>query len=440
MNPNPNPVQAPEAVVISINEGAPELPVDPEARRIQQMGLMSYNDLAHKYKLLVDDKGACTIVQAIAPGVLRTATKDDVLYCDLIKRWGSEMKPSRVRNDVYPRWYSEMRTRSGATLPYETVKPFRFKSDVSPGWAWQRLAFDPDPTAKAPELFATLMSRTSEEEARSIKLFIGSLFDYKSTRHQYLYLHGLGGDGKSTLIAAMFAMFAKMGVMTMQGDSLDSTHATAALEGIRLVAFPDCNRPSLPSTGTFKQVTGDDMVTINPKGLGMRNITLHCKVVISSNDEPQLAGGNADFRRIIPAKFERKETTASQKWVDDFIASAPQIAQHCIALYNAWRVEHPDAEIPQGSLAMENVRESSTEATALDLMDRIFDFAPEAFTRASTLQETIKRATSGEDKLTKQVMKALKARGLRSASHRVDGEVVRGWQGVGVRSVVVMDR
>lgn len=428
------------ATVVSINEGAPALPMNADAMKIQQMGIMSYNDLAHKYRLLVDTEGVHTIAQIVAPGVLKTVTKEDVITVELVKRWGSVLRPSQVKTDVFPRWYAEMRTREGVTLPHANVKPFHFKSDsLAAGWAWQRLPFDPLPGAPAPKLFEVLMGRTSPEEALSVKLFIGSLFDYKSSRHQYLYLHGDGGDGKSTLIASMFAMFANRGCRTMKGDTLDGTHATASLEGVRLLAFPDCNRPGLPSTGIFKELTGDNTTSINPKGQAMRNITVHCKVVISSNDAPALAGGKADERRILPVRFERKETTASQAWVDEFVASAPQIAQHCISVYSAWRAENPDSDIPTASSAIEMVRENSTQALASDLADRIFEFGEGKFTRASALHEAIKRATKGDDRLCKQVIKVLGLKGLASKSHRVNGEVLRGWAGVGLRTMIVHD-
>ncbi len=296
--------------------------------KIISLGTQAYQALANKYRLLSDDSGGYTIAQVIEPGVLRCVRPEDVIYCDLIKSYATDMKPSKVKSELFPRWYAEMRTQPGATLPHVDVKSFHFHSaPASAGFAWQRLSWDPDPAAQSPEIFETLLSSTSPAEAYSLKLFIGSLFDYRSSRHQYLYLHGSGGGGKSTLIDAMFAMFAKRGCRTMQGDSLDGEHSTAGLEGVRLLAFPDCNRPSLPSTGIFKQLTGDDVTTINPKNRDMRNITMHCKVVISSNEAPQLAGGSADYRRIIPVRFERADTTSSDKFKADFVASAPQIAQ-----------------------------------------------------------------------------------------------------------------
>lgn len=411
-----------------------------EAELVMEAGLKMYVELASKYRLLEDNKNNVVIAKVVSPGVLRVVSQRDVVLDDMVRPLGNVFKPPQVNNDVFPRWLAEMRNNPMSRLPYERVKPFHFKSDsMAAGWAWQRLNFDPLPGAPAPELFASLMERTSAEEALSIKLFIGSLFDYTSSRHQYLYLHGLGGDGKSTLIAAMFAMFSDMGVITMQGDSLDGTHSTAALEGVRLVAFPDCNRPTLPSTGTFKQVTGDDMVTINPKLKDMRNIRLHCKVVISSNDAPQLAGGNADWRRILPAFFDRKETTANTQWVADFIASAPQIAQHCISVYSAWKEQNPGAEIPPAKHALEEVQQDSQQTLAEDLCNRLFEFGPDKWVRASTLQAEIERHTRGNDRLTKQVLKILKQRDAVSKTKKIDGQAARAWAGVAIRPTIVMD-
>ena len=409
-----------------------------EPQLVMEAALKLYVALAPKYRLLEDNRNNLAIVKVVSPGVLRVVSQRDVVLDDMVRPLGNTFKPPQVNNDVFPRWLAEMRANPNSRLQYAEVKPFHFKSaELAAGYAWQRLSFDPLPDAPAPKLFASLMQRTSAEEALSIKLFIGSLFDYTSSRHQYLYLHGLGGDGKSTLIAAMFAMFADMNVMTMQGDSLDGTHSTAALEGVRLVAFPDCNRPSLPSTGVFKQVTGDDMVTINPKMKEMRNIRLHCKVVISSNDAPQLAGGNADWRRILPAFFDRKETTANTQWVADFIASAPQIAQHCIAIYNDWKVRNPGSEIPPATSALEMVQQDSTQALAEDLCDRLFEFGADKWIRASVLQSEIDSHTRGNDKLAKQILKVLRQRGGVSKTKRLEGLAARAWGGVGIRNTLL---
>ncbi len=425
----------------ALEPAAPERESD--AMRIQRLGLVAYNKLAYKYRLLVnnDTGGEPVLAQAFAPGVLRCVTRADVLYCDLIKGWGAELTPPRVKSELEPRWFAEMRTRQQTIMEYAAVKPFRFKSDVSTGWAWQRLAFDPLPDAPCPPQFAELMAITTPEEALSVKLFIGSLFDHKSSRHQYLYLHGEGGAGKSTLIAAMFAMFASRGCRTMKGDTLDRPHASAGLEGVRLLAFPDCNRPSLPSTGIFKELTGDDVVSIDPKNRDMRNITVHCKVVISSNDAPGLVGGKADERRILPVKFERLESTSDDAWKEAFIASAPQIAQHCIDVYQKWRLTNPKAEIPQSSAAMDVVRDNSVYATAEDFVNRIFYFEdPNAFIRASVLVDTIRRYAQGDDRLAKQMRKAVLARKtVIDTVKRFGKTTAKGWKGLQVRAQIDMD-
>jgi hypothetical protein len=378
--------------------------------KIVSLGTRAYQDLADKYRLLADDSGEYTIAQIIAPGVLRCVKPEDVIYCDLIKRYGTDLKPSKIKSELYHRWYSEMRTQQGASLAHAAVKPFHFRSaPSSAGFAWQRLAWDPDPQAAAPKLFLELLSHTTPDEAHSLKIFIGSLFDFKSSRHQYLYLHGNGGGGKSTLIDAMSAMFNKMGYRTMQGDSLDREHSTAGLEGVRLLAFPDCNRPSLPSTGIFKQLTGDDVTTINPKHMNTRNITMHCKVVISGNDVPQLTGGTADYRRIVPVSFVRHESTSNDQWKVDFIASAPQIAQHCIAVYEQWRTANPGVELPSALKAKEVVENASLESTAQDLVATRFECGEDFTIVGSDLEAYIDSMVRSNNQLKRQVYKALKA-------------------------------
>lgn len=421
---------------VAVSEGN----MDKQAQKWVSIANHAHTELAPLFRMVVEDRGIGTVAEITEPGVLKTLTDDTVIERDFLIRYGNFGSANDIRNNLYKRWRAKMRAMSSVRA--DEIKPFHFKSDPpASGWAWQRLLFDPIEKAEIPEIFKVLLSYTTEDEARSVVLFIGSMFDYESTRHQYLYLHGLGSDGKSTLLKAMYAMFNNHGYTTMQGNSLDDSHATADLEGVRLLVFPDCNRPSLPSTGNFKEITGEDMVGVNPKLQARRNIKMHCKVVISSNDEPQLAGGRADERRIIPVTFRGRGTLKSDEaWKQAFVASAPQIAQYCISEYRAWRKDYPNEDLPAAASAMEMVRENSTEATASDLVDRLFDFSkPEAFIRNSVLADTLKHYTRGEDRLMKQCYKVLKARGYASKTKREGEETFKGWKGVSKYTTVVLE-
>lgn len=421
--------------------------VDAKASAVARLGQQALDLLSHKYRLLLDNKQQTVITEIAEPGVLQVVSKEVVLERDLIKRFGVYLTPSAVKRDLLPRWQAEMRARTATCLDFDAVKPFLFKSEgVEAGWAWQRLPFDPDEAAPMPQHFASMLARTSEDEARSVVLFIGSLFDYKFPRSQYLYLHGVGNDGKSTLMAAVMAMFAKQGVATMGADDLGDSHSTSGLEGVRLLVFPDLKKPALPSSGIFKQLTGDDVMSVNPKGLPRHNIRLHCRVIISSNDAPKVDGGKADYRRILPAKFASYEAGADHGFVEEFVASAPVIAQYCYAQYIKWRVNNPTADLPQSSEALTRVQEGSTESLAEAMLERMAEFGTtyEHFTPADTLYEAIKRRASMNYGLETQMYKALERRGLRKSRVTRDmpggnKKQVSGWPGIKLHGIEVLE-
>jgi hypothetical protein len=279
---------------------------------------------------------------------------------------------------------------------------------------------------------AELFQRTSPDEENSAVLYIGSLFDYDFPRSQYLYLHGPGGDGKSTLIASIIKMFAKQGVTTMDADDMSDKHSTSSLEGVRLLIFPDLKRPSLPSSGIFKKITGDDTITVNPKGIARHNIVLSCKVIISSNDAPKLDGGRADLRRIIPIKFSPYAGGADHDFLRRFDAATTAIAQYCYSKYCAWRMLNPTQDLPRSEAALEEVKSATTEAIADGLAVTLFEVTkkPEDFAPGVHVEDVIKGASGSDFGMKTQLRKWLAAHDRISKDIMRNGKRQRGYEGL----------
>lgn len=394
--------------------------------KISRLARDAFAQLNGTYRLLVDDEQRVTVAKIMEPGVLNTVTRDYVTETEMICQY-KELTPSKVRYELYPRWQAEMRRQMPA-ISFDSVLPFAFKSQRLRGeeYAWQRLSFDPTPTA-CPDTFKQVLERTSAEEARSLVLYVGSLFDYTFPRTQYLYVWGDGNDGKSTLIAALASMFARQGVTTMRSGDFADRHSTTALERTRLLIFADQNNNSFMSTGAFKEMTGDDTLTINPKGQPRRNIRLHCKTVIASNFPPNLSGGRADERRILPVKLRSYTVGEDYGFVARFIGDACAIAQYCLAEFLAWKAEHPGKALPAAEVAMEQVRADSVESVAEGVVKDHFEFGPTLEITAAELARKVKEWSGRDHALGQLIYRVLQRR---PGVYRTKIDGVHGWKGV----------
>lgn len=353
--------------------------------------------LQTRYRVLVDDEGQSSLAEIRSPGVIQPVKPKVVIERDVVRMFSDRVTVRDLTYEVFPRLVSEMRAKPGLSLGFKGVKPFHFKSDsLAAGWAWQRLPFDPIENPPKPPELTEIMRRTSAAEAEAVEIWIGSLFDYAASRTQYLYIHGEGNDGKSMLKDAVSLMFANQGIAIMDGDDLTGDkHATSDLEGKRLLLFPDMRKPSLPSTGVFKKITGDDSIGVNPKGLPRRNIALHVKVMILSNYPPQLEGTLADKRRLVSAKFESFAGGEDEEFKRQFLTATPAIAQYCYAKYLVWRQTNA-GKLPQAQCALDEAMGDSIAARAADLASTLFRVGPDTSAAAHEVDIILKRAAGSE--------------------------------------------
>lgn len=224
-------------------------------------------------------------------------------------------------------------------LPGRCVKPIDIKSIAfadDPSLAWYRLKFSltdlqekPITIDDVPE-FRDFLDRANDPTV--IVLFIGSLLDPVSARHQYLHLRGDGDDGKSSILDMLAAVFGPRCV-SLGAHEMNSPHFGEQLEGARLAVFRDENNSNFVSSGSFKQLTGDKYKTINPKHKPPKNIVLSVKVIITSNPQVVITGGTADTRRLLSVEFKKKETEWPVGWYDGLIKSAEKVMSYCYLQY-----------------------------------------------------------------------------------------------------------
>lgn len=253
-------------------------------------------------------------------------------------------------------------------LDERTIAPVRQLSEK--GYTWRRLPWDFASVAGVETpTFDEMMGRTSN--ALALMAFIGSLFDPKSGRQQYVYLHGQGGNGKGRLAAFLRKVFGgAFRSESFQGKP--NNFWTSGLIGARLVCFPDFEAFDFPNSGFFKMLTGDDAVRIEQKNRDSFTADLCCKFLFLGNDAPGLNESPANRRRAIYCHIEPVagvlESAASYEarlW--------DEAASWLGKCWKAWTEVSESGFIPVEAESLSGIIDSHEEPF-LDLMERWFEF------------------------------------------------------------------
>ena len=223
-----------------------------------------------------------------------------------------------------------------ATLDFVNVAAVAF-ADESDVVCFKRFAFTKAQAAAIsiddlPE-FKFILSLASDP--RALTLWLGSLLDWQSARVQYLHWYGGGGNGKSTVFEAIEKALGTSRVVRTRTEDFMSSHWGIELAGARLLVFADTNSTKLFSSGKFKEVTGENYITVNPKNKPHRKIKLTHKIAIISNNKVAINNSAADSRRLLPisSKPDPAGDVPFKWWHAGLIASGEKILLYC---FNEW--------------------------------------------------------------------------------------------------------
>jgi hypothetical protein len=172
-------------------------------------------------------------------------------------------------------------------------------------------------------------------DPKALTLWIGSLLDWKSARTQYLHWYGGGGNGKSTVFQAISDALGRERVIHTRMEDFTGPHWGEQLVGARLLLFPDANSTRAFSGGKFKEVTGEEYITINPKNRAHRKARLTNKTAILSNRKISITNDEADRRRLLPI-ISQPDTEAdhgNKSWYHDVRNNGERILLYCYQEY-----------------------------------------------------------------------------------------------------------
>lgn len=266
----------------------------------------------------------------------------------------------------------------GAQLPH--VADVRQLSE--PGLTYSRLPFDfiEDKNCDHCPLFKELMDRT--ENSLAMRIWIGSLFDPNSYMQQYLWVYGRGHDGKSVLADVIYNAFTKSGGFSTGTPNMNDKFWSFNLVNKRFVLFPDSNNSTFITSGTFKSLTGGDVVSVEIKNGPCFTVTLRAKYMFLSNKKPSIDSNEADQRRIIYCAVDpRTEKTTDPEYKKRLAQEAPYIFGHCFGEY----LENcaPGMPVPTDRSISMNLAESN-ERKFRDAFEEFFEIPDDEETRINS--------------------------------------------------------
>jgi putative DNA primase/helicase len=230
----------------------------------------------------------------------------------------------------------------------------------------QVAAVAPDPTAPAPAWMKFLLDifQGDQETIAFVQRALGYCLTGDRREQKILFLHGVGANGKSTLIDLVSWLLGTYG-LKLPASALMQTKAErhptelAQLRGRRLAVSSELEEGQFWAEARIKELTGDELLTARFMRQDFFEFRQTHKHLIAGNFKPRLRGGDPALARrfvLVPfrATFEgsRRDPLLPQK----LRSEAPAVL--------AWMIAGAASWYDTGLAIPESIREASAEYMA----------------------------------------------------------------------------
>jgi len=156
-----------------------------------------------------------------------------------------------------------------------------------------------DPKAKCPEWMKFLSFLTSKDLdlIKCIQLWCASIF-YPQIRHEYfLWLTGLGKNGKSVFVDVLTAVVGEQSVSHLTARQLAGKHELAGLADKKLNVSMEFEKVSPAFVDIVKNLCSNEPLTINEKMKSVYDARLLIRLLFVSNSVPYVSDRSDGFWR-----------------------------------------------------------------------------------------------------------------------------------------------
>ncbi len=181
-----------------------------------------------------------------------------------------------------------------------------------------KLGIDFDRESTCPLWLQTLdeIFALDDDKAEKIQLlqeFIGFCLIPDTRLHQFLWLVGSGGNGKSLILAIITALIGKTNISYAQIERLQEKFVRAELQGKLVNISSEMSAQATIADGYLKQITSGDIIEAERKNEKPFSFKPYARLIGATNVLPRLLDhSDGFFRRAIIIRFNRQFTGAEK--------------------------------------------------------------------------------------------------------------------------------
>ena len=162
--------------------------------------------------------------------------------------------------------------------------------------------------------FDMFMQGVDPASRETMMAAIYATFDARCHLNQYVWIHGEGGDGKSSLLMAMAEFAGPSMYCSLNTDSAKSEFGLEECVGKRIVMFPDIQSGLSVKSGIVHKLTGHDPIPINRKNKPHISTVIDCVLWMAANSAPDVNFSNKnEARRCIYIKMHEPPLEIQKK-------------------------------------------------------------------------------------------------------------------------------
>lgn len=276
--------------------------------------------------------------------------------------------------------------------------------------------YDPNEETQGPATDAFLAFTLYKEGALETFLeYCGLSLTTDTTLQKFLLLTGQGGNGKSVLIDMAESIIGARNISRMTLDKINgSRFATSQMVGKLANLCADLKTDAKKDTQNLKQLTGDDGMDAEFKGVRGFSFRPYAKMLFSSNEVPRLIGEESDaiYRRMMILTIDRKPEKPDITLKDKLKAESPHFLHLAVDALRRLYERGAFPECPSSAEAVERAKKDNNSVDAF-LADRC-EIGPDLKWPRPATYEAYREFCIGEGRIPKsnvQFYAILRAKG-----------------------------
>lgn len=197
-----------------------------------------------------------------------------------------------------------------------------------------------DPNAKRDDQ-GRWKSEGDPNAPETLKAFIGWALagSYKEFQH-FVFIHGKGGEGKSTMLNLIDTIFGRVNVANVDLGNLGKNEKArfhlAKLHRKELNYSDDVSHGFIQETNILKRLTGGNRLTAEYKGKDPFEFTNEAKLIFTCNNLPSFSDTSHGMaRRPIIIEWRRIKGFKEKYSMDQFERDKPSFVRECLFAYKS---------------------------------------------------------------------------------------------------------